>query len=259
MFKHNPYFAVFGFTMIFGLSFVFSRAALDRVDPFHLLALRFLFAVGLINLLRIVKVVRISRFGPLKPLLAIGLVQPILYFILETMGIRYTSAAISGLMVAVIPVFTLIFARVFLSEQPNRYQLAAMVVSMIGVALIGTNGGMLPAQAQWPYHAAGAAVSAAAAAVLSRFLSRTYSPLAITYTMMHMGAAAFLPMALIRLAQAGAVDLFKAFFSPLLEPSLLTAIAYLGFAASVGGFFLMNYAWLICRHTRSACLIRSQR
>ena len=187
--------------------------------------------------------VRISRFGPLKPLLAIGLVQPILYFILETMGIRYTSAAISGLMVAVIPVFTLIFARVFLSEQPNRYQLAAMVVSMIGVALIGTNGG--DAASTSPVGLImllGAAVSAAAAAVLSRFLSRTYSPLAITYTMMHMGAAAFLPMALIRLAQAGAVDLFKAFFSPLLEPSLLTAIAYLGFAASVGGFFLMNYA-----------------
>ena len=243
MFKRNPYFAVIGFTLIFGLSFVFSRVALDRLDPFHLLALRFLFAVGLINLLRLLKVVKVERSGPIKPLLAIGLVQPILYFTLETLGIRYTSAAISGLMVAVIPIFTLIFARIFLSEQPNRYQLAAMLVSIIGVALIGLNqrdAGNVSLLGLAVL--LGAAVSAAAATVMSRWLSRNYSPVTITYAMMHMGLTAFLPMALIGLAEARAASLLGAFFQPLLELPTLTAIAYLGFGASVSGFFLLNYA-----------------
>lgn len=242
MFKRNPYLAVIGFTAVFGFSFVFSRAALGRLDPFHLLALRFLFAVVLINLLRLLRIIRIERAGSIKPLLAIGLIQPILYFSLETLGIHHTSAAISGLMVAVIPVFTLIFARVFLSEKPNRYQLAAMFVSIAGVALIGLNYGEAANVSMLGLMVLlGAAVAAAAATVMSRWLSRSYSPLTITYAMMHMGLLAFLPMALASLAGSGSDNPLKAFLIPLLEPPILGAVAYLGFGASVAGFFLLNY------------------
>lgn len=72
MFKRNPYLAVIGFTAVFGFSFVFSRAALGRLDPFHLLALRFLFAVVLINLLRLLRIIRIERAGSIKPLWRLG-------------------------------------------------------------------------------------------------------------------------------------------------------------------------------------------
>jgi len=243
MYKRNPYYAVVGFTTIFGLSFVFSRAALGRIDPFHLLALRFLFAVGLINLLRLLGIIKIERSNSLAPLVLIGLIQPILYFTLETIGIRYTSASISGMMVAVIPIFTLVFARIFLAEKPNRYQLVAMFISIAGVALICLNHGDA-ANVSLPglMVLLGAAVSAAAGTVMTRRLSRSYSPVTITYAMMHMGFLAFVPLALAGLAQTGAANVVEAFFLPLLELPILSAVAYLGFGASVVGFFLLNYA-----------------
>lgn len=237
-----PYLAAVGFTFLFGFSFMFSKIALNVLTPLHLLALRFLCASLLMTIMHRLKIIQITITGSYKPLIILGLIQPVCYFVLETIGIKLTTASVSGMMVAIIPVFTLILARVFLHENPNRFQTGAIILSVIGVIFIGlaqNNSGLVDNSTAGYFILLAAAISAAGYSVLSRWLSLQYSPVAMTYVMMNVGLAVFLPASIIDLSLNGNVN---EFFMPLLNPSVLVAVLYLGILASVGGFFLLNYA-----------------
>ena len=87
---------------IFGMSFMFSKLALEVAKPTVLLAFRFLIAFTAMSLVILVNaLVGKTRGRPLfafslkaKPigsLVLLGLIQPVLYFFCENYGILYTS------------------------------------------------------------------------------------------------------------------------------------------------------------------------
>ena len=93
---------------IFGFSFIFSKMALQITLPSVLIAVRFVAAFIALNLIvifgRMIKVsdgeggtrplVSFSLKGkPLKYVILLAVFQPILYFLCESYGIVYTSAA----------------------------------------------------------------------------------------------------------------------------------------------------------------------
>lgn len=90
--------------VIFGLSFMFSRVVLLTVDTFVMLALRFSIAFLAMNVLVCARVVKVDLKKDLRPLLALGLFQPVLYFTFESLGIKLTNSVISGSMIATVPV-----------------------------------------------------------------------------------------------------------------------------------------------------------
>lgn len=105
---------------IFGFSFLFSKIALQITMPSVLLALRFLTAFIVLNLIVFVgraikkkngeKLIDFSLKGkPLKYALLLALFQPVIYFMAESYGIKYTSSAFAGTIIAVIPIMGLIF------------------------------------------------------------------------------------------------------------------------------------------------------
>ena len=70
------------FSSIFGLSFLFSKIALNYIQPITLIAFRFLLAFLVIEILRLLKIIRIQfSKNKLKAILPIVLFQPILYFL----------------------------------------------------------------------------------------------------------------------------------------------------------------------------------
>ncbi len=237
-----PIFAALGFTLIFGFSFPFARMALDHIGPIHLLAFRFLLAMAVMRSLRALGVIRV-RLTPAqwKSLLLLGFFQPFMYFACETIGISMTSASEGGMMVAVIPIFTILFARLFLKEQPSGPQIGAVVLSVAGVLLIG----FMQATEEFGSNflglviLLGAPFAGAAFSVLSRHLSQRFRPLEMTFVMMHIGAAVFFPASLIQHAADGSLG---AFLAPLGVPQVMAGIAYLAVLSSVTAFFLLNYA-----------------
>ncbi len=237
-----PYIAAFGFAGIFGLSFLFSRNVLQWVSPLQLLAFRFAIAVVFMQVLQVLGLIRVNlEKGSLKPLLLLGILQPVLYFICETVGIQLTSASEAGMMIALIPIFTIIAARFFLREIPSPAQVIAIVLSVSGVMLIGvmqaTQG--LGSDFWGLLILLGAPVVAAGFTVLSRYLSTRYKALEMTYVMMHVGLAVFLPLSLLQaLVQGTMTD----YLVPLTNYSVLIGIFYLGVFSSGIAFFLMNYA-----------------
>ena len=100
--------------VIFGLSFMFSRVVLLTVDTFVMLALRFSLAFLAMNVLVCARVVKVDLKKDLRPLLALGLFQPVLYFTFESLGIKLTNSVISGSMIATVPVAGMLLGAVFL-------------------------------------------------------------------------------------------------------------------------------------------------
>lgn len=237
----KPYIAAFLSSCLFGLSFTFSRSALQHVDAMQMLAFRFVIAAALMHILRAMGVIKVElRLKQMGPLLVMGLIQPVLYFIFETVGIALTSASEASIVVALIPVFTVFFAILFLKERPTALRLTFAAVSVSGVILIAlvealgkTSGNLLGLLILL-----GAPICAACFTVLSRYFSVRYRPAEITFVMMNLSAVVFTTLAIAEQAYKGQLSTF---FAPLTLPPVWMAILYLGVGSSVGAFFLTNY------------------
>ena len=122
---------------IWGFTFLASRIAQDYGTPFVLLFWRFALAFLLLNLLRLTGRFPVRfRSRKLWPVLLAGLFEPVLYFPCEQYGLRLTSTSFSGVMVALIPLCSLVYGAVFLHEKATWRQVVFSVLSVAGVIVL---------------------------------------------------------------------------------------------------------------------------
>ena len=172
---------------IFGFSFLFSKIALELTTPFVLLSVRFLTAFLVMNLLVLTGRMRLSLRGkPVRMLLLLGLVQPVVYFICENYGIALTSTSFSGIMLGIIPIAGLVLGRLLLKEPCSALQVACALLSIVGVALTSV-GGEVRFSLLGTVLLAGAAGSAALFNVISRGTAAYFTAFERTYVMFALG------------------------------------------------------------------------
>lgn len=237
--EHKSMLAAGAAYSIFGLSYLFSKTALNVADPMILLSLRFAVTFLILNLLVLFRVAKLDLKGKslLGPLL-VGLLQPVLYFILENYGLKYTTTSFTGITSSISPIFTALLGVLLLREKPNGKQWLCVFLSIAGVLMVslgatdGTNtlAGCLCLL--------GAYLSGAFYSILIRKLSKTYSAFELTYVMFTVGFVSFLGLAF--LTHGG--NTLPVMVSALAQPPFLLSILYLGGAASVGAYLLSNYA-----------------
>lgn len=129
--------AAFLANVIFGFSFIFSKMGLSAATPSILLAYRFVTALLVMTVLILTKTVEFDIKGKnIMPLLLIGLFQPVIYFICESYGLMYTTATFSAVMIALVPIASLLFGSVFLREIPSVMQVIFSLISISGVVLM---------------------------------------------------------------------------------------------------------------------------
>jgi drug/metabolite transporter (DMT)-like permease len=123
---------------IWGTSYTFIKAALEGLSPTQLvlgrlgLGLVFLIAIVLLWSISLPKVGKV--WGHLAVSSALGMVIP---FLLLGYGEQHTSAAMAGMLIAVLPLATLAAVTVFLpSEKVSRRKLYGFLLGFAGVALI---------------------------------------------------------------------------------------------------------------------------
>lgn len=235
-------FSGLGFAAIFGFSFFFTAEAISRIDPFHFLSFRFLLAALVLAALRILGILSFSLDKSFlhRDVLLLVLLQPILYFAAETMGIMLTSSSEAGLMIALIPIFVTLFSGFFLKEPPKTLQVPFILLSVIGVILLVVMQGRVNLSANYlgSFLLLTAVVAAAGYNLLSRRLMARCSPLSLTFVMMTGGALAFTSYTLARLLWQGKAGQF---WLPLKDPQILLPLLYLGILSSVAAFFLINF------------------
>lgn len=239
---------------IFGFSFMFSSMALEVTTPFVLLMYRFIIAAVLLALIALwarrfrrpaksatgeVDWLRFDLRGKrLLPLLLMGNVQPVGYFLCESYGISLTNSTFAGVIIATAPMAALVMAALMLREYPRRSQVLYSLVSIIGVILM-----TLMQRAEGVVRLSGVLLLIGAVAcgttfnVISRKLSGAFSVLERTFVMMLVAAVSFTCMALIQYGGN-----WSALTAPLADRRFLCALIYLGVISSVVAFMALNVA-----------------
>ena len=238
-----PIFAGIGMAVIWGFSFLFTKQTLDHTFPLQLIGFRFALAALLLTVLKLSGVIHIDLKGkPIFSLVLLSLFQPGIYFLGETWGVKWTSASEAGMVIALVPVVIAVMAAVFLKERLNSKQVFSIVASVLGViVVVSAQGSLQVGEHMWGVLVLLMAVlSTSAYSILSRYSSKMYTPLEITFVMMWAGATIFNVLGVSQSAISGSI---LAYLQPLQLMSVLGAIFYLGIISSVLAFFLSNYMY----------------
>ena len=237
---------------IFGFSFIFSKMALQITLPSVLIAVRFVMAFITLNLIvvfgRMIKVpdgrggrkplVQFSLRGkPLRNIILLALFQPILYFLCESYGIVYTSAAFAGTIIAVIPVAGIVFDVLIMHSKVRLRQVICAVLSAVGVAIttIGAEG--MKSSVLGLLILLGAVAAGALFYVFSKKSGDDYNPLEQTYVMFALGSLVYTVFALVQCR--GQYD--ELIFAALAQPQFIISVLYLSVISSVMAFICLNY------------------
>ena len=232
---------------IFGFSFMFSKMALDVAAPTVLLAFRFsasfvmmTLMIGvnaLIGRLRGRPLFAFSLRGkPIGTLILLGIAQPTLYFIFESYGILYTSSAVAGTIIAVVPVMCILVDLLILREKVRLRQILCAVFCVGGVLLVDLGGEVKVSLLGMLFLILTVACDVAYYA-LSHKAGEHFRPLEVTYVMFTVGMVVFVPAALIQ----GAGDMANTFLPAIHSGAFWAAVIFLGVISSLIAYSLLNF------------------
>lgn len=220
--------AGFCVSLIFGFSFLFTKNALDHLNPLTFLSYRFFVASVLFVALKFFGVVRFEK-KPYWKLWRLIVFQPILYFLFETTGVARINSSEAGMIVALIPIVVNVLAIFMLKEHGDSIHYALLLTSFLGSVLIV--GFDLTAQNLLGKLLMLLAVfSAAFYTINARRFSKEFTPEEISFFMMLSGFVFF-----------ALVSLLSGQFKFVLNVHTVSAALYLGILSSAVAFFLLNY------------------
>ena len=234
--------------VIFGMSFMFSKLALEKAAPTVLLAVRFTVAVAAMTLVILVNALVGKLRGrplfafslrgkPVYQLLLLGIVQPVAYFIFENYGILYTSSAVAGTIISAVPVCCILMDVLVLHEKVTRRQVLCAVGAVGGVALISA-GGAVMVSALGMLFLLLTMLSDTLYYGISHSAAKVFTPFEMTYVMFLVGMAAFIPAALF---QTGGLH-SELITVPAQSGQFWLAVVYLGVLSSGVAYGLLNFA-----------------
>ncbi len=235
---------------IFGLSYLFSNQALDVVgDPIILLSVRFTFTFVALNILVATRVLKLELRGKnLIPPILLGVLQPVLYFVMENYGLMYTSTAFTGMVSSISPIFTTVLGAIILKEMPTKKQWVFVVLTIIGVMMVSLGANEGENTVFGCMMLLGAYFSGAFYSILVRKLSRTFSAFELTYIMFTVGFIFFGGFVFVKYGGNTVSVLTDA----VTNTKFITSAVFLGILASVCAYMLVNYSLKQLPVTRSA-------
>ncbi len=163
-----------------------------------------------------------------------GAVGITVYFYFENNGIKYTSASAASLIIASIPVFSVIIESLLYKKPITKRSIVSLTLSVIGVCLVvGLDIKALMGSGYLKGYLmmGGAVISWVAYSVTSTPLFKKYSQLQVLFWQSVIGLGCFIPFALIENTVWTDVT-----------PEIWTHVAILGVFASAIGFYVYLYA-----------------
>ena len=132
--KRGAELALIGVTVIWGLTFVFTKNSLEELEPFVFLSWRFAIALAAMVLLCIPRYSKMNW----KVLGAGALLGTVLFssYAFQTFGLEHTSAGNAGFITGLFIVFTPLLARAFLGHRLSPKAVVAVVVALTGLAFL---------------------------------------------------------------------------------------------------------------------------
>ena len=239
----NVFFAciavAFGY-IIFGTSFFFTDNLLKTTSVIDLLAIRFFISFMFFLILRLFKVIKVNFKGKnLKWIFLAAIFEPVLYFIFETVGVKYSSTMISGMIIAFTPVVVMILEGIILKEKTSIIQKLFLLFGILGVIIITANGKndgestILGIICLFITSTCGASFI-----VSSRKSSKSFTATEITYFSSMLGMIFFNGLSLANHFANGTV---MAYFYPLCSADNAFCFLYLALSGSIVATAAINY------------------
>lgn len=126
--------SLFGVSLIWGSTFIIVKQAIEHVPTFSFLSMRFLIAVVLLSSICIKRFSKINR-RLITDGFFLGFVL-FLAFAFQTLGLKTTSASVTGFITGLFVVIVPILSAVLLKKKPHFYSMAGVLISFVGLAMI---------------------------------------------------------------------------------------------------------------------------
>lgn len=232
------YLAAFLGNAFWGLSFLFTRIALQETTPEIMLSLRFLISFALMNVPLLLGRQRLSLKGkPWLPLLGLAVAEPVCFFS-ESYGILHTNATFASVMVAMAPIVAILLAALILKEYPARRQLLFCLLPIIGVVLMVLSGKSLGVVT--PLGVAFLLLNCVAVAfyrMFNRWSGHSFTAYERTYAVLAVCAVVFTVSALVSVK--GDV---RAYAAPVCNLRVMLPVLALCLLCSIAANMLVNYS-----------------
>lgn len=126
-------------TVFWGASYLFMKMGLDSVQPFNLIALRFMIAFFLSSIIFYKRLLQIN-IQTIKNALILGTVL-FSVFAFVTVGVQSTSTSHAGFLVSLTVVLVPLFSAILLKKKPAKRVVVGVCLATIGIALLTLKGG----------------------------------------------------------------------------------------------------------------------
>lgn len=241
------YFAAILNAAIVGLSFLFTKIALEATSPTDTLAYRFLIGWVVLSVYMLIfnkqkQEFKIRSKKTFLSLCILALFYPILFFSFQAFGLNLTSSAEGGIILAFSPALTALLAAIFLKEKINVIQILFIFLSIGGVVYIFLMNGVTVELSK--SHLTGilfllvSCISISGYAVSARSLSVSFTPMQLTYIMVTFGMVFFNAYTIIERLQNGVILDYFLLFTKL---EFIGAVLFLGVFATMLTSYLSNY------------------
>ena len=161
---------------VWSCSFLFTQEALKSFNPITVVTLRIGLATALLGLYGwVAGRLQKPRKQDIWLFLLGGAFQPFSYFMCETYGLSMTSATVTSVVMAMIPLFAPLVAWVLLRERVTWMNMAGIVVSMVGVMMLVVEKGDVNVSAVGLLVLMGAVMSAAMYSTILRKIPGEYT------------------------------------------------------------------------------------
>lgn len=223
--------------VINGITYYFIKTGVEVSNIFSLLSWRFTLAFLFLLLLVKLGFLKVDFKGKdLRPLIAIAFFSPVLFFLAETTGVKMTSTSESSVVLATIPVASLIASSIVLKERPTKNQVRGIVITLVGVVVTVIAAGLKISFSPLGYLILAVAVfSYACYSVLVARASNFTGP-EVTFFMLLCGMIVFDIAALINMGSKG--QLHELFMLPFVNRTFLRSVLVLAIIGSVLNFIM---------------------
>lgn len=210
-------------TVIFwGLSFVATKMALQYLTPVEIIAIRLLLGAPTLYLVVLVKKIDIKFKRVDYLILLAASVVLSLHFLIQAIGLQFTSATNTAWLVATIPVFIAILSAIFLKERLSSLKIGGIALATLGVILLVSEGklsslGWLNSAGDWIILSS--SVTWGTYTIMTRNITRTNNPLAVSLAIL------IVPTLLLNAYSAYTTPISKILDLPI---NIMIALAFLG-------------------------------
>ncbi|MGH8014729.1 MAG: DMT family transporter [Candidatus Zixiibacteriota bacterium] len=169
--------------IFWGWSFVATKIAVEYVNPFELLAIRYILGLPILLVVFFSKKIKFNFEKRDKIAVLLGSTIITIHFLIQITGLKYTSATNTGWIISISPLVMALLAFLILKEKITSRQIIGIIVATIGIVLLVSRGNFM--ELDWLSSTGDWLVLASACtwafySIATRFVSQRQDPLAVT-------------------------------------------------------------------------------